>query len=195
MYVVTDHWGYWTNDEQSLIRMAAEIDQDRYWHSRFWRGSTEPTEEPSSSTALVEAVRRRRTRVSVIAGFRALAIAVGLLATAVLLGDLLSATGLPGLWANLSLVPRTTQWAYPLANAIQSLWQSLRTALPPLAGPLDGFFNGTPFWLLGAASVILVTGAFYSLVRAFVWDPWDRAERSAAIRDIALAGEKVEGRR
>ncbi len=61
--LLTDHGGYWSNDEEVLMRLAAEIDSDRHQDSRFWPGGAEAADA---------AVRRRRERVIALASLRAL---------------------------------------------------------------------------------------------------------------------------
>ena len=51
MNVLSDHGGYWANDEQVLVRLAAEIDADFYRDSPFWTGD-----------AALEPGRRGRSR-------------------------------------------------------------------------------------------------------------------------------------
>jgi hypothetical protein len=62
MNVVSDHGGYWHNDEQVLSRLAAELDCEDHTESIFWIGDW------------AAAARSRRERVSVIALIRGLCV-------------------------------------------------------------------------------------------------------------------------
>src|SRR5207247_1642529 len=56
MNILTDHGGYFANDEQVLIRLAAEISATHHADSAFW---------PAPSV-LFDAIRKRRERVSAL---------------------------------------------------------------------------------------------------------------------------------
>ena len=60
MNVMTDHGGYFANEEQVLMRLAAEISAERHTDSAFW----------PNRRVLLEGVRQRRQRVSALALWR-----------------------------------------------------------------------------------------------------------------------------
>jgi hypothetical protein len=68
MNVLTDHGGYWHNDEQVVSRLVAEIDCEDHTESIYWAGDWNG------------AARARRERVSIIALVRGLAV-IGALTT------------------------------------------------------------------------------------------------------------------
>jgi hypothetical protein len=57
MNVATDHGGYFDNDEQVLIRLAAEISAPHHAESSFW----------PASRLVLDGVRKRRIRVAALA--------------------------------------------------------------------------------------------------------------------------------
>lgn len=172
MNVLADHGAYFENDEQVLVRLAAEIDSPYYRDSRFWRAE------------LRGAVLDRRERVSVLAAGRAIAVLAALAAIGRLWWDL-AAQGV-GWWDGLSQVPPGAMTAQPIVASLNWL-RELIAPVPPLSASLEPLLV-LPFWLLGALVSSIPSWALFSGWRAFGWEPWDRRERKAAITAIARAG-------
>jgi hypothetical protein len=175
MEILTDHGAYFENDEQILIRLAAEISAPVYRDSVFW-----PREEGADSDAFLHAwVRRRRQRVSVLALWRDIAVAAWLGAAVVpwLVG------WLPGVqpWGPLAQVPTNAGLAGMLVVALRGIRDWL-ASLPGIFAPLAGMFDAL-LSLPAALGLAVLAGiacwAIYRLVLAFWWSPWDRRAKAA----------------
>jgi hypothetical protein len=179
MEILTDHGGYFDNDEQVLIRLAAEISAPNYTDSVFW-----PLDEVTDSSQDKEAflhrwVRKRRERVSALALWRDIAVAA---------------------WLAAAVVPWLAGWLVNVAP-----WGPLERVLPPagLAGVLVSALVGLRAWLntlpalftplasvpdsllqMPAALGLAVLGgiaawAAYRLGVQVWWSRWDRRDRAA----------------
>jgi hypothetical protein len=167
MNVVSDHGGYFANDEQVLLRLAAEISAARHEDSAFW---------PATSV-LLEGVRSRRQRVSALALWRDVAFVLWAVSSLGpwLLGWLKSVNP----WGPLSAVPAATIGP---AGVVLQVLTAVRDDLPDLLAPISamaGALLGLPA-LLGMAVVVgVVAWAVYSLVVWLWWRRWDSAARTA----------------
>jgi hypothetical protein len=169
MNVVSDHGGYFANDEQVLVRMAAEISAPNHTDSAFW----------PDAPVLLDGVRRRRIRVSALALWRD--VAIGLWALFAVLPWL---TGwLRGVdpWQPLSNVAPAAIGPAAWVLAVVSF---ASTSLPPLLAPVAAVASmllGLPA-LLGLAALIgVVMWGIYSLVLWQWWQRWDTAERASFV--------------
>ena len=177
MNVLTDHGGYWRNDEQVLPRIAAEVDCFDHRQSPFW------------VSEWTSAARERRERVSVVALLRALAVLAAIATTAwvwlqLIVRGIAPATSLkdvPGPWVMSAPVA--------LLTALDSL---MRAVFPPAADLIDQVL-AFPAYAASAVVIVAFWWAVYSLVRLWFWDPWDRRARDRLVRAAALAaGAAVE---
>ena len=164
MDALTDHGGYFANDEEVLRRVAAEIDADVYEDSGFWTG-------PHGQVA--DAIPRRRSRVAWLGAGRVLAVAVWLV--------------LAYLWAEpvaeyaAAIGPVAT--ALSAAREAQRLLASLGPAAPPLIA-VWRYAVAALLLVLGAAIVSLLPLVVFEAFRA-VWERNDRAARAALLREEA----------
>jgi len=175
MEILTDHGGYFDNDEQILVRLAAEISAPNYRDSVFW-----PRDEGADPEAFLHTwVRRRRTRVSVLALWRDIAVA-GFLGAAIVPWFVGWLSGVNP-WGPLSQVPTTAGLAGLIVQVINAT-QAWLAALPGIFAPLAGFV-GALLSLPAALGLALLGGvaawAIYRLGLAFVWSPWDRRSKAA----------------
>jgi hypothetical protein len=167
MNVVSDHGGYFANDEQVLIRLAAEISADRHVDSAFW----------PDTAVLLDSVRKRRQRVSALALWRDVAFVLWALSSLGpwLLGWLKSVNP----WGPLSAIAPAT--VGPAGIVLQGL-TAVRDDLPDLFAPISGMaavLLSLPALLGMAALVGVVAWAIYSLVTWLWWQRWDTAARQA----------------
>ncbi len=182
MDVLTDHSGYWRNEEQVLWRMAQEIDTptaDRR-DSQFWRGARR----------LRNAVRWRRWRASILAALRMFVV---VLYAATLIGrwpDLL-ADGLSW-WQAARLIPGVAGATDPLfqatataGNALVALLGDLSSA-PAVAWCINAV-RATPGTLFGAFVLALPFWGLFELIAQPRWERWDRLESARTMYDAAQA--------
>jgi hypothetical protein len=165
MNVVTDHGGYFTNDEQVLVRMAAEISAPRHTDSAFW----------PDTAVLLDGVRRRRVRVCALALWRDVAIALWAVVAVVpwLTGWLRGVDP----WQPLSsVVPAAVGPAAWVLSALQFASTQLPALLAPIAA-VASMLLALPS-LIGLAAIIgVVMWGIYSLMQGLWWQRWDTAER------------------
>jgi hypothetical protein len=181
MNVIADHGAYWSNDEQVVVRLVAEIDARYHRQSRFWQGGQPVLGQTGLTPGLGQAIRARRERVSVLALARALGIAAWLAVSGLFWWTLARhgadfETGLAGL-------PPDLGWAGPLAQALR--WLERLVSSLPLISDLLSMALGLPFWLTGSLLIGLICLALYYAFRNGVWEPWDRRARHQAIRMLA----------
>jgi hypothetical protein len=167
MNVMTDHGGYFANEEQVVIRLAAEISAERHTESAFWPGAG----------VLRDSVRKRRQRVSALALWRDVAFVVWTICSfgPWLLGWLQSVNP----WGPLSAVSPT---AIGPAGVVLAVLTFLRDRLPDLLAPVSGLaatLLSLPALLGMAALVGVVMWAIYNLGLWAWWQPWDAAARRA----------------
>jgi hypothetical protein len=190
MLVLIDHGLYWTNDEQVLVRLAAEIDAPYHAASRFWRGNgTLLSNEEQRTQELRDAVQARRIRVAWLAACRALFIVVGLaIAVACWVSGLTRPQGdLGGFLTRFLLETGLFQpVTVPLAALFDWLQTWLQAAAPPLLRPLD-VLRSLPVVLLGSLVVNLPLIVIY-LALGKIWDTADAEARVRAVEQIARAG-------
>jgi hypothetical protein len=179
MNVLTDHGGYWSNDEQVMVRMAAEIDAPDHQQSLFWVGDWDA------------AARARRERVSVIALVRALAVLGALGTTASAWGDLVRRGIQP--WISLADVQPLPAWLDTPVAVLQALQTLLASVLPPAASLVQQIL-AMPAYAVSTGLLVLGWWIAFSLVRFVFWEPWDRRARDAAIRGGASAARQQAAR-
>ncbi|HEY7061177.1 MAG TPA: hypothetical protein VII06_06845 [Chloroflexota bacterium] len=175
MNVVSDHGGYFANAEQVLVRLAAEIDAPRHTDSPFWRGDQVLAEGEARTPALTDAVRARRERVSLLALWRGLVVAVGGVSA------VLAAETVAGVLRRTGLARLVGDWL--------SWLRDVAALLPALGGLIDGLV-AMAYWLLGAVVVAVPFVVLYLAGRALVWDRLDRQARADGIARIATAGRR-----
>ncbi|MBV9895921.1 MAG: hypothetical protein JO020_17305 [Chloroflexi bacterium] len=170
MNVVTDHGGYFTNDEQVVLRLAAEISSAHHDRSAFW----------PASDVLLDGIRSRRVRLSALALWRDVVAAVWFIAA---LGPWLSgllqgvnpwqpigtiaaantgaATGLSSAASGASGAPGGLSGAVNgAAGGVSGAVGGLGSAAGGVSGAAPGSLNGADSWLVGAAAW-LVSALFY----------------------------------
>jgi hypothetical protein len=179
MNVMSDHLVYWRNDEQVLVRLAAEIDAVEHTQSPFWAGDW------------AAAARDRRTRVSLVALMRALAVLGALGSTAGAWLDL-AVRGIPP-WASLGSVQPAPVWVSAPVSALRWLDGVASAVLPPIAA-LVQLILAQPAYLASAVVLVVCWWAAYRLVRWSVWDPWDRRARAALVRAAGTAARECAAR-
>jgi hypothetical protein len=192
--VLDDHGAYWSNGEEVLTRLAAEIDHTYYRESPFWAGNTLPNytnprarraPRYAAPTEMIvrEAVRRRRGRVIQLALARALFIVLWLTL----------------IWRDAATVDvwvRAHSDQFPLPGWISTLLTSL-IHLPQLEwflstqGALASWITHghgrnllsclVAGLLLGIPVLVLFLGA------GWVWSRWNDDEQHRAIARIAEA--------
>jgi hypothetical protein len=156
MDALTDHGGYFTNDEEVLRRVAAEIDADLYQDSPFWTGR---------HGQVADAIPRRRSRVAWLGAARVLAVAVWLV--------------LAYVWAEpaaeyaATIGPVAT--ALSLAREVEKLLASLGPAVAPLIAAWR-YVVAVLLLVLGAVMVSLLPLLVFEAFRA-LWRRNDRAAR------------------
>ncbi|MBV9602776.1 MAG: hypothetical protein JOZ87_38790 [Chloroflexi bacterium] len=170
MNVMTDHGGYFTNEEQVVIRLAAEISAERHTDSAFW----------PANDVLREGIRARRQRVSALALWRDVIFVAWALTSLGpwLLGWLASVNP----WGPLSAVSPSSLG--PAGVVVEAL-KFLQTGLPDLLAPISGIAGvllGLPALLGIAVLVGVVAWAIYSLVDWQWWQRWDAAARGAFLQ-------------
>jgi hypothetical protein len=177
MNVLSDHGGYWQNDEQVLPRLAAEIDCFDHERSPFWAADW------------ASAARKRRERIAIVALLRAVAISGAMATTAGAWLQLILRGVAPVI--SLNEVPGTWLMSAPVA-LLTMLESFLRAVFPPAAQLVD---QALAFPVYAASLVIVAVGwrAGYHLVRWWLWDSWDRRARDRIVRAAGIAaGAAVE---
>jgi hypothetical protein len=179
MNVVSDHLAYWRNDEQVLVRLAAEIDAVDHAQSLFWAGDW--------SAAAAD----RRTRVSLLALVRAVAVVGGIVSTGGTWLELASRGILP--WTALASVQPAPVWVSVPVAALRWLDGVASGILPPLSA-LVQMILAQPAYLASAVVLAVFWWAGYMLVRWIFWDPWDRRARAALVRAAGAAARNQVAR-
>ena len=177
MNVVTDHGGYFTNDEQVVVRLASEIACERHVDSRFWPGDD----------VLLEGVRQRRERVSALALWRD----VAFVAWAVCALTPWLAGWIQGIdpWQPLADVPPA---GLGPAGWLLSALFFIRDSLPPVVAPISGvaaMLLSLPALLGLSALVGVVVWGIYSLVAWQWWQRWDTEAREAFLANCVKSSQ------
>jgi hypothetical protein len=162
MDILTDHGGYFTNDEEVLRRVAAEIDSPGvYTNSNFWTGT---------HGQLANAVSRRRARVTWLGFVRQIAAVAGLLLA------FMSASTLAGWVAAVGAIRST-------ADGFRGFVQFLATisGLNWLTNVADGVVSAL-LLLAGGALALGFAAALFEVFRA-VWEWNDFNQRQALLRE------------
>lgn len=185
MNVVSDHGAYWSNDEQVLVRLAAEIDAPFYQDSRYWTGDRPLAPGEAQTPQMRQAVRARRERVSALALGRAIAVLAAVLAGGIVWGSLVAQGGLGALLTPLNQLRAQSGLTGLLVTVITWL---RHVPAQPLSDLLDGPL-ALPFSLIGALVIGLVVMTVFTVVRTLTWDRWDQRASAAAMTAIATAGQ------
>jgi dienelactone hydrolase len=161
MDALTDHGGYFTNDEEVLRRVACEIQSAVYTDSLFWGLPQE---------LLAKAIPARRTRVSILATARLLGLAGGI-AAGVAWGGTVAAY-LLGIG--------------PISIIVTAALEVFRflAGVPLVGGALAGvwlWIVAFVLWASGTTLASLVGLVPYEVFRA-VWEWRDRAARDRLLR-------------
>ncbi|MBM2811874.1 MAG: hypothetical protein HW416_2633 [Chloroflexi bacterium] len=173
MEIADDHGGYWTNDEQVLIRIAQEVDKPRFWESQFWV----PEEKRQ------DVVARRRRRVSVLVAGRLLVMAFFGLTVWLRWNDL-PPMGAKLTWLS-ALVPKeaidfVTTWGARLGAVLDD---GLRAALPlPAVLWLESLATELALRALPVAAIGVALLVLYQAALHLVWVRWERRERDESMR-------------
>jgi hypothetical protein len=177
MNPLTDHGGYFANDEQVLLRLAAEISAPNHKDSSFW-----PVEK-----VLFNLVRKRRVRVSALALWRDIAVAFWLFGSFApwVFGWIQSVDP----WEPLS---RIKTQVGP-AGAILGVLGWLHDSLPPLLAPLSGL-AGVLLQLPALVGLAALFGVIVWVVYRFVqwkwWEAWDAAAREDFLKQCARSSRE-----
>jgi hypothetical protein len=166
MDTLTDHGGYFTNDEEVLRRIAAEIDmclvdEPRYERSPFW--SEAPPPGPAQYA--------RRKRVAVLAAFRAIAVVAGVVCIIAWSGSLANAVA--GIGPLQSIGMTIDEWAKNIS------------AIPLLGGlatTLDVRLKQALAWAVGAAIASLPALIVFEVIRAI----WEALDLNARTREVSI---------
>lgn len=154
MSLLSDHTGYWTNEEQVLSRLAQEIDKEDYRKSRFW-----PQHDGQAKL-----VTDRERRISVRAGTRLLALLLCITAVA---NHLKQVQGwVEYVWHYISTAP--------IISALVAPFASIFSVLP---APVQHVVFG-----LGAAVGIGLASLVAYQPARLVLDMWDRHAYGAALQ-------------
>jgi hypothetical protein len=178
MNVVTDHGGYFTNDEQVVLRLAAEISSAHHDRSAFW----------PAAEVLLQGVRARRVRVSALALWRDV---VGLAWAVAAIGPWVSGLmrGI-GPWQPISSLASSSAGA---AGWLVAALVFARDSLPPLLAPVSGaaaMLLSLPAFVGLCALVGVVAWAIYSLVQWLVWQRWDSTARDRFVAACAASSKE-----
>ncbi|MBV9546169.1 MAG: alpha/beta hydrolase, partial [Chloroflexi bacterium] len=158
MIVLIDHGLYWSNSEQVLVRFASEIDADFYQRSRFWRGdagyvANSAMRIQGRTANLQQAVRDRRTRVSLLAAGRLL---FGLLALAVaVVIAMLGFTSPDGEIGKFVLDYLFGTILNVLTGPVGNFFNWLASIVPPWLAGVVGFLRAAPVYVAGSIIVDL----------------------------------------
>jgi hypothetical protein len=161
---LTDHGGYFKNDEEVLRRVAAEIDADVYQQSLFWK-------PPDGQVA--DAVPRRRSRVAWLGFARIVGVAVAIAAA------LVFADSIAGYVAGIGPVAA----ALSGAREVQRLLEELPVVGQGLAQAWR-FVVEVALLVLGAAIASLLGLVPFEVFRA-LWDWNDSNARDALLHEKA----------
>ena len=175
MEILTDHGAYFSNEEQILIRLAAEISAPNYRESVFW-----PRDAGDDPEAFLHSwVRKRRVRVSALALWRD--VAVGLWLGSAVLPWLLGWLARVQPWGPLDQVPPTAGLAGVVVSVLRGVHDWL-ASLPAIFAPLAGV-AASLLQLPAAVGLAVLAGvacvALFRLGLFIWWSPWDRNERAA----------------
>ena len=183
MNVLSDHGGYFGNDEQVVLRLAAEISASHHADSAFW---------PAASV-LFDGVRRRRVRVSALALWRDIAVAFWALGAVVpwVFGWIRNVDP----WSPVSTVPVTIGPAGALINFLQLLATQLPSQLAPISGLANGLLQLPA--LIGLAVLFgALVWAVYTVVQWLWWNRWnDAAQAEFLERCVASSRERLKASR
>ncbi len=189
MNVVADHGAYLGNDEQVMVRIAAEIDRPNHRESRYWRGQSILTQDEEYTREMILAVRRRRARVTVLTLFRDIAALISLGLSIWLCLDLVNWKGIGALMTPIGGIKLHNGLAGLVASALNWLRQ-----LPGFLGDLANGVMVVPFSVLGSLALVVAVILIFSLCRTLFWDPMDQRARLRAIAAMATAVAPLAGR-
>jgi hypothetical protein len=190
MSLLGDHGAYWENDEQVLIRIAAEIDADFHQDSPYWRGDGVIESGKRYVEPLRRAIRARRERVAVLALARIFCVGLGIAVAGFEFADLWS-HGVGPLESVVAVIGRESGPAF-----FKDTIGLVAVMLLVLASPLDdvvALLVAVPAYLLAAALVAFATMVVYAIV-LLLWRRADENARFRAIARLARAGESPVGR-
>jgi hypothetical protein len=184
MNVLTDHGGYFRNDEQVVLRLAAEISAPIHTESSFWPGED----------VLRAFVRGRRVRVAALALWRDVAVA-GWLAASMIAFALILQQGVKA-WAPVSSITAPIGPAGGILDALRFLHTSDQQVFPPLQD-IAGVLLNLPAFLGVALLLGVVAWVVYRLFEWRVWRWWDRAARDEFLKQsvassLARAQSRVD---
>jgi hypothetical protein len=164
MDALTDHDGYFRNDEEVLRRVAAEIDMDIYAISPFWTG-------PDGQVK--NAIPRRRSRVAWLGAARILGVVVGFVAASFLSGTIAEyIAGVGPIAAALSAAREMLRFLQNSPVAANALAESWRVAVAVV------------LVIAGAAIASLIGLVPFEIFRA-LWEWNDQRARNALLKEKA----------
>jgi hypothetical protein len=180
MNVITDHGGYFTNDEQVVLRLAAEISAPIHTDSSFWPGED----------VLRTFIRRRRVRVAALALWRDVAVAGWLVATGIAWASIVQQGVKP--WTPVSSITAPIGPAGAILDALRFLHTSEQQLFPPVQD-IAGVLLNLPAFLGVALLLGVVAWVVYRLVEWLVWQRWDRVGRDE-FRNQSVASSLARAR-
>jgi hypothetical protein len=170
MDVLSDHGGYWKNDEQVLWRVAQEIDAAPYQNSQFWAGNS----------VRIDRVRSMRWRVALLVALRLEASATYLVALIAVWPQLI---GIGRAWWTLaSAVPGVSGLTKPIDHFVWLFGQDFANLA-----------EGWGFLIFGALVVAVPFFVLFRFVTQPIWDRWDRREREFS--NYAAAFSRIDASR
>lgn len=175
MNVVTDHGGYFSNDEQVLIRLASEISARDYRTSAFW----------APDRILLDIVRARRVRVTALALWRDIMVCLWLLAAVAPWWPFNWINGVQP-WGRVSELTTAVGTAGGIARTLTAIRDTAPGVLAPVASTA-GLLLTLPAALGLALIVGFLAWAVYRLVVWVWWERWDRRARMDALERCATS--------
>lgn len=175
MNVVTDHGGYFSNDEQVLIRLAAEISARDFQTSAFW----------APDRILLDIVRARRVRVTALALWRDIMVCVWVLGAAAPWWPFNWIKGVQP-WDRVSDLTSAVGSAGSIARTLATIRDTAPGAVAPL-GTVAGLLLNLPAALGLALIVGVLAWGMYRVVVWVWWERWDRHARMDALERCATS--------
>jgi hypothetical protein len=167
MDVLSDHGGFWKNDEQVLWRVAQEIDAAPYQNSQFWAGNS----------VRIDRVRSMRWRVALLVALRMEASSTYLVAL-IAVWPQLNHIG-KAWWTLASAVPGVSGLTKPIDHLVWLFGQDFANLA-----------EGWGFLIFGPLVVAVPFFVLFRFLTQPIWDRWDRRERE--LSNYAAAFSRID---